>query len=103
MRRRRGRGPDDRRGAGRCARGGGGREEGAPGHAASFERVFGTPQGVRLRGLADAAGLPYRRVATAADLRAALASPPSGLELVEVVLDRTRRRALDEAVRGLVR
>lgn len=78
-------------------------EQGAPAHAASFERVFGTPQGVRLQGLADAAGLPYRRVATADDLRAALASPPSGLELVEVVLDRTSRRALDEAVRGLVR
>jgi 2-succinyl-5-enolpyruvyl-6-hydroxy-3-cyclohexene-1-carboxylate synthase len=78
-------------------------EQGAPGHAASFERVFGTPQGVRLQGLADAAGLRYRRVTTADDLRAALASPPSGLELLEVVLDRTRRRALDEAVRGLVR
>ena len=78
-------------------------EQGAPGHAASFERVFGTPQGVRLQGLAEAAGLAYRRVATAADLGAALGSPPSGLELVEVVLDRTRRRALDEAVRGLVR
>ena len=78
-------------------------EQGAPGHAASFERVFGTPQGVRLQGLADAGGLAYRRVATAHDLRAALASPPTGLELVEVVLDRTRRRALDEAVRGLVR
>ena len=78
-------------------------EQGAPGHAASFERVFGTPQGVRVQGLADAAGLPHRRVTTADDLRAALASPPSGLELVEVVLDRTRRRALDDAVRGLVR
>ena len=78
-------------------------EQGAPGHAASFERVFGTPQGVRVQGLAEAAGLPYRRVTTVGDLRAALATPPSGLELVEVVLDRTRRRALDEAVRGLVR
>ena len=78
-------------------------EQGAPGHAASFERVFATPQGVRVRGLADAAGLPYRRVTTADDLRVALTTPPSGLELVEVVLDRTRRRTFDEAVRGLVR
>ena len=78
-------------------------EQGAPGHAVSFDRVFGTPQGVRVQGLADAAGLPYRRVRTAVDLRAALARPPAGLELVEVVLDRTRRRTFDEAVRGLVR
>ena len=78
-------------------------EQGGPGYAESFERVFGTPQGVRVEGLAQAAGVPYRRVRTVEDLRTALAAPPAGLQLVEVVVDRSRRRELDEAVRGLVR
>ena len=76
-------------------------EQGAAGYAGSFERVFGTPQGVRVEGLAHAAGLAYRQVTTADELRDALASPPAGIELVEVRLDRSRRRALDEAIRGL--
>jgi 2-succinyl-5-enolpyruvyl-6-hydroxy-3-cyclohexene-1-carboxylate synthase len=78
-------------------------EQGASGYVESFERVFGTPQGVRVDGLAHAAGLPYRQVTTADDLRDAVAAPPEGIELVEVRLDRTRRRELDEAVRGLGR
>ncbi len=78
-------------------------EQGAAGYAASFERVFGTPQGVRIEGLAHAAGLPYRRVTTAVELQEAIAVPPSGIELVEVVVDRARRRELDEAVRLLGR
>ena len=78
-------------------------EQGAAAHAASFERVFGTPQGLRIEGLAAAAGLPYRHVTTSAELRQALATPPSGLELVEVALGRSRRRELDEALRGLDR
>ncbi|GAA3580554.1 2-succinyl-5-enolpyruvyl-6-hydroxy-3-cyclohexene- 1-carboxylic-acid synthase [Microlunatus spumicola] len=76
-------------------------EQGASDHARSFERVFGTPQGVRVEGLAHAAGLAYAQVDDVAGLRAALRRPPSGLELVEVRLDRTRRRALDEALREL--
>jgi len=48
-------------------------------------------------------GLRGAELGTIADGWAALLAPPSGLELVEVVLDRTRRRAFDEAVRGLVR
>ena len=78
-------------------------EQGAADHADSFERVFGTPQAVRIEGLARAAGLPYTRVTTAEELRAALASPPAGMELVEVRLDRSRRRELDEALRALDR
>jgi 2-succinyl-5-enolpyruvyl-6-hydroxy-3-cyclohexene-1-carboxylate synthase len=78
-------------------------EQGGPGYDEPFERVFGTPQGLRVEGLATAAGLAYRLVTTDAELRAALATPPVGLELVEVRIDRTRRRALDEAVRSLGR
>ncbi len=76
-------------------------EQGAEGYAAAFERVFATPQGVRIEGLAHAAGLAYRLVTTAEDLRSALAVPPSGFELVEVRVDRNGRRALDQAVREL--
>ena len=54
-------------------------EQGAAGYTPSFERVFGTPQGVRIEGLADAAGLAYRRVTTLVDLRAALVAPPAGI------------------------
>ncbi|HEY0237458.1 MAG TPA: 2-succinyl-5-enolpyruvyl-6-hydroxy-3-cyclohexene-1-carboxylic-acid synthase [Friedmanniella sp.] len=76
-------------------------EQGAEGYAAAFERVFATPQGVRIKGLAHAAGLAHRLVTTAEDLRSALAVPPSGFELVEVRVDRNGRRALDQAVREL--
>jgi 2-succinyl-5-enolpyruvyl-6-hydroxy-3-cyclohexene-1-carboxylate synthase len=76
-------------------------EQGAAPYAEAFERVFGTPQGLRVDALAHAAGLPHRLVTTLDELRAAVASPPAGMELVEVRLDRSRRRDLDEAVRGL--
>jgi 2-succinyl-5-enolpyruvyl-6-hydroxy-3-cyclohexene-1-carboxylate synthase len=76
-------------------------EQGAAEYAASFERVFGTPQGVGIEGLAGAAGLAYRRVATLAELQVALATPPTGIELIEVRVDRSRRRALDAALREL--
>jgi 2-succinyl-5-enolpyruvyl-6-hydroxy-3-cyclohexene-1-carboxylate synthase len=78
-------------------------EQGGAEHAGAFERVFGTPQGVQVEGLARAARLPHVQVSTDADLRAALEHPPLGIELVEVRLDRTRRRQLDEALRALGR
>jgi 2-succinyl-5-enolpyruvyl-6-hydroxy-3-cyclohexene-1-carboxylate synthase len=59
---------------------------------ASFERVFGTPHGTDLRQLAGAAGLPYTRVTTAADLTAAVRG--RGLRLAEVRTDRAAGAAL---------
>jgi 2-succinyl-5-enolpyruvyl-6-hydroxy-3-cyclohexene-1-carboxylate synthase len=59
-----------------------------------FERVFGTPHGTDFEQLAGAAGVPYSRLTSPADLPGALAG--TGLRLVEVRTDRavgTRLRA----------
>ncbi len=76
-------------------------EQGGPDYAAAFERVFATPQRVRFDGLAAAAGAAYRRVETGDALQDALGAPPAGVEVLEVAIGRTDRRALDEAVRAL--
>ncbi len=77
-------------------------EQGAPEHAAQFERVFATPHGADLAALCAGFGVPHRRVTDRAALRAALAEPSGGVEVVEAVVRRDDRRALDAAVRGLV-
>ena len=77
-------------------------EQGAPSHADSFEKLFGTPHGVDLAALCAATGTPHRRVATRAELRAALDSPAGGVEVVEAVVRRDNRRDLDAAIRALV-
>ena len=51
-------------------------EQGAPEHAAAFERVFGTPHGVDLAALCAATGTPYALVDTAELCASALAPPP---------------------------
>jgi 2-succinyl-5-enolpyruvyl-6-hydroxy-3-cyclohexene-1-carboxylate synthase len=43
-----------------------------------FERVFGTPHGTGIGALAAAAGIAFRRIASAADLAADLAGPACG-------------------------
>ena len=50
----------------------------------SFERLFGTPHGADLAALAAAAGLPYARLESPADLSAAVAGQGAGLRLAEV-------------------
>ena len=71
---------------------------------APFERVFGTPHGARLAGLAAAAGIGHTLVARAADLPAALKG--DGIRVVEVAADRaagtTLRRRLAEAAAAAV-
>ncbi|GAA1922362.1 2-succinyl-5-enolpyruvyl-6-hydroxy-3-cyclohexene- 1-carboxylic-acid synthase [Nocardioides lentus] len=76
-------------------------EQGAPAHADSFERLFATPHGADLAALCAATRTPHRRVRTPEQLDAALAAPASGIEVVEAVVDRTRRREVDAAVRAL--
>ena len=81
-------------------------EQGAPEHAASFERVFGTPHTVDLAALAAATGVAHRCVDDPADLAEALA-PPSGngapgLRMVEVRADRAALRAGHAALRAAV-
>ncbi|MBA8792765.1 2-succinyl-5-enolpyruvyl-6-hydroxy-3-cyclohexene-1-carboxylate synthase [Friedmanniella endophytica] len=78
-------------------------EQGGPDHAGPFERVFGTPHHADLGAICAGFGVPFRRATTLDELDAVLATPPRGLEVVEVPLDRTRRRDLDAALRALVR
>jgi 2-succinyl-5-enolpyruvyl-6-hydroxy-3-cyclohexene-1-carboxylate synthase len=78
-------------------------EQGSPTHAAAYDTLFGTPHGVDLAAVCAATGVRHRRVGDRAGLASALATPPSGVEVVEALVRRDDRRALDEAVRGLVR
>ena len=64
-------------------------EQGAPEHAAAFERVFGTPHGVDLAALCAATGVEHV-LAGVAELPAAWAP---GLRVVEVRGDRSQLRA----------
>jgi 2-succinyl-5-enolpyruvyl-6-hydroxy-3-cyclohexene-1-carboxylate synthase len=77
-------------------------EQGADEHAASFERLFGTPHGVRLEAVCAATRTPYTRVTRLPELEAALDREPRGIEVVEAVVRRDDRRSTDAAIRGLV-
>jgi 2-succinyl-5-enolpyruvyl-6-hydroxy-3-cyclohexene-1-carboxylate synthase len=77
-------------------------EQGGPGYADSFEKLFGTPHGVDLAALCAATGTPHRRVTTRAALAEAIGSPLGGIEVVEAVVRRDNRRELDAAIRALV-
>lgn len=76
-------------------------EQGAPEHAASFERLFGTPHGTDLASLCAAARVPHLRVTSRPELEQALASPNGGIEVVEAVVGRADRRQLDMRIREL--
>jgi len=76
-------------------------EQGAPEHAASFERLFGTPHGTDLAALCAAARIPHLRVASRPELDQALAMPNGGIEVVEAVVSRSGRRDLDLRIRAL--
>ncbi|HET6563517.1 MAG TPA: 2-succinyl-5-enolpyruvyl-6-hydroxy-3-cyclohexene-1-carboxylic-acid synthase [Marmoricola sp.] len=77
-------------------------EQGADDHEASFERLFATPHGVDLAALCAATGTPHRRVTDQDSLVAVLERAPNGIEVVEAVVRRDDRRALDAAMRALV-
>lgn len=76
-------------------------EQGAPEHAAGFDRLFGTPHGVDLASLCAATRTPHWRVGSLPELEQALASPNGGIEVVEVRVRRDNRRELDERIRAL--
>jgi len=76
-------------------------EQGAEAHARSFEKLFGTPHGVDLAALCGGLGVAHTRVADRPALDAALGREASGIEVVEAVVRRDDRRALDQAVRAL--
>jgi len=76
-------------------------EQGAADHADRFERLFGTPHGVSIEALCAATRTPYTRAESLPALEQALAMPNGGIEVVEAVVGRTDRRALDERIRAL--
>ncbi len=77
-------------------------EQGAERYADSYDTLFGTPHGVDLASLCAATRTPHWRVDSLPELRHALAGPAGGIEVVEAVVRRDDRRALDAAVRDLV-
>ena len=77
-------------------------EQGGPEHAASFERIFGTPHRVDLAALAAATGVAHTRVGDLADLTGSALDTARGLRLVEVRADRATLREGHAAVRAAV-
>jgi 2-succinyl-5-enolpyruvyl-6-hydroxy-3-cyclohexene-1-carboxylate synthase len=77
-------------------------EQGAPEHAASFERVFGTPHRVRLDAVCAGLGVAYRRVDDLSALPGALGGAGDGVRLVEVPASREGLREGHAAVRAAV-
>lgn len=77
-------------------------EQGDAAYADSFERIYGTPTGTDLAALCRAHGVDHEVVAVD-DLVGVLATPPAGVSVVEVPLDRTSRRADATAVAAAVR
>lgn len=76
-------------------------EQGAPEHAAVFERVFGTPHRVDLAALCAATSTAYARADSLEQLRAEL-RPRDGLRVVEVRTDRRVARDLHARIRAAV-
>jgi 2-succinyl-5-enolpyruvyl-6-hydroxy-3-cyclohexene-1-carboxylate synthase len=77
-------------------------EQGAPDHADSFERMFGTPHGVDIAALCAAHHVPHVAVSDADGLHAAL-RPGPGLRVVEVKVDRTDLREQQNRLHAAVR
>ncbi|USQ76927.1 2-succinyl-5-enolpyruvyl-6-hydroxy-3-cyclohexene-1-carboxylic-acid synthase [Ornithinimicrobium cryptoxanthini] len=73
-------------------------EYGEPDRADDFERVFGTPTGADLRALASAYSVGFERIETPGDLHEALATRPSGIRVLEVVVPRAEHRDLRETL-----
>jgi 2-succinyl-5-enolpyruvyl-6-hydroxy-3-cyclohexene-1-carboxylate synthase len=76
-------------------------EQGAEQYADRYDRLFGTPHGVDLASLCAATRTPHLKVTSRPELEQALASPNGGIEVVEAVVRRDDRRALDARIRAL--
>jgi 2-succinyl-5-enolpyruvyl-6-hydroxy-3-cyclohexene-1-carboxylate synthase len=76
-------------------------EQGGEVYADRFERLFGTPHGVSIEALCAAPGRPYTRADSLPALEQALAMPNGGIEVVEAVVGRADRRALNAWIRAL--
>jgi 2-succinyl-5-enolpyruvyl-6-hydroxy-3-cyclohexene-1-carboxylate synthase len=80
-----------------------GLEHGRPEFAGAYERLFGTPQEADLAALAAGYGAAWTRAEDLGAVRALVHEPPRGVEVVEVAVDRRRRRDLEAAMRALAR
>jgi 2-succinyl-5-enolpyruvyl-6-hydroxy-3-cyclohexene-1-carboxylate synthase len=76
-------------------------EQGAPEHAAVYDKLFGTPHDVDLASICTGLRVPHWRVHSRDELTQALAHPNGGVEVVEAVVRRDNRRELDERIRAL--
>jgi 2-succinyl-5-enolpyruvyl-6-hydroxy-3-cyclohexene-1-carboxylate synthase len=76
-------------------------EQGAEEYADRYDRLFGTPHGVDLASLCAASRTPHLQVRSRPELEQVLASPNGGIEVVEAVVRRDDRRALDARIRAL--
>jgi len=76
-------------------------EQGAEQYADRYDRLFGTPHGVDLGSLCAATRTPHLQVRSRPELEQVLASPNGGIEVVEAVVRRDDRRALDARIRAL--
>lgn len=70
-------------------------EHGEPERANVFERFFATPHGADLSALCAGYGVRHRLAREVAEVAEALASPGPGVSVLEVRIDRSRRRELD--------
>ncbi|WP_432947826.1 2-succinyl-5-enolpyruvyl-6-hydroxy-3-cyclohexene-1-carboxylic-acid synthase [Kribbella sp. CA-253562] len=77
-------------------------EPGDSSYADHFERVFGTPHNVNLAHLCAASNIPYLLAESNQDLRAALSRTVTGIDVVEVRVDRSAHRALRAVLHGAV-
>ena len=71
----------------------------ADGDPTTFERLFGTPHGVDIGGLATAYGVGHRLVRTPTELATEVRRPADGIRLVEVRTDRSANAALHQRLR----
>lgn len=78
-------------------------EHGDPSRTAVFERFFATPQSADLSALCAGYGVRHRLARDAAEVAESLASPGPGLSVLEVRVDRARRRELDAQVAARLR
>lgn len=76
-------------------------EQGHPAQMRAFERLFGTPHGTDLSGLAAAVSARYTRVTELDDLRGILGTRPAGPEIIDVQVDRDHRRTMDQRLNSL--
>ncbi|MDQ2624098.1 MAG: thiamine pyrophosphate-dependent enzyme, partial [Actinomycetota bacterium] len=77
-------------------------EHGEPNRAEVFERFFATPHGADLAALCAGYGVRHRLARDAEEIAESLAAPGPGVSVLEVRVDRSRRRELDAAIAARV-